>query len=69
MLAQISRILGDLGISIASVLQKDTFPQDRTAELVITTHPSREASVQEALRQVGSLAVVNRVSNMLRMEE
>ena len=68
-LAQISRILGDLGISIASVLQKDTFPQDQTAELVITTHPSREASVQEALRLVGSLGVVNQVSNMLRIEE
>ncbi len=68
-LAQISRILGERNISIASVLQKDTFPQEQTAELVITTHPAREASVREALRLVADLGVVNRVSNMLRIEE
>ena len=68
-LAQISKILGDGNISIASVLQKDTFPEEQTAELVITTHPAHEASVQEALRLVADLEVVNRVSNVLRIEE
>ena len=68
MLAQISKILGDRSISIASVLQKDTFPEEQRAELVITTHPAREASMVEALKLVADLAVVNRVSNMLRVE-
>ena len=67
-LAQISRILGDRRISIASVLQKDTFPEEQKAELVITTHPARDAAVQEALRLVAQLDVVERVSNMLRIE-
>ena len=67
-LAQISRILGDRRISIASVLQKDTFPEEQKAELVITTHPARDASVQEALRLVAQLDVVKQVSNMLRIE-
>lgn len=67
-LAQISRILGDRRISIASVLQKDTFPEEQKAELVITTHPARDASVQEALRLVAQLGVVKQVSNMLRIE-
>ena len=67
-LAQISKILGDRSISIASVLQKDTFPEEQRAELVITTHPAREASMVEALKLVADLAVVNRVSNMLRVE-
>lgn len=67
-LAQISKILGDRRISIASVLQKDTFPEEQKAELVITTHPARDASVQEALRLVAGLDVVNEVSNMLRIE-
>ncbi|PKB57008.1 MAG: hypothetical protein BZY73_05430 [SAR202 cluster bacterium Casp-Chloro-G3] len=67
-LAQISKILGDRSISIASVLQKDTFPDEQKAELVITTHPARDASVQEAMRLVAELDVVNQVSNMLRIE-
>ena len=68
-LAQIARILGDRNISIASVLQKDTHPESATAEIVITTHPAREASVQEALKLVADLQVVNRVSNLLRIED
>ena len=67
-LAQISKILGDRSISIASVLQKDTFPEEQRAELVITTHPAREASMIEALKLVDDLDVVNRVSNMIRVE-
>ncbi len=68
-LAQISRILGDGNISIASVLQKDTFPEEQTAELVITTHPAHEASVRQALALVADLSVVNRVCNVLRIED
>jgi homoserine dehydrogenase len=67
-LAQIARILGDGNISIASVLQKDTNPAEQTAEIVITTHPSREASVQEALRLIAELQVVREVKNFLRIE-
>lgn len=67
-LAQVAKILGDRRISIASVLQKDTFPEEQKAELVITTHPARDASVQEALRLVAGLEVVNEVCNMLRIE-
>lgn len=68
-LAQIARILGDGNISIASVLQKDTNPAMQTAEIVITTHPAREASVQQALRLVAGLPVVQQVNNLLRIEE
>jgi len=68
-LAQIARILGDGNISIASVLQKDSNPEEQTAELVITTHPSLEVAVQNALRQVANLEVVQEVNNLLRIEE
>ena len=68
-LAQIAHILGDGSISIASVLQKDTNPSEQTAEIVITTHPAREASVQQALHQVAGLEVVRGVNNLLRIEE
>ncbi|MEC9308087.1 MAG: homoserine dehydrogenase [Chloroflexota bacterium] len=68
-LAQIAKILGANQISIASVLQKDTFPDEQKAELVITTHPSREASVQESLNDVANLGVVSEISNVIRIEE
>ena len=67
-LAQISKILGDGGISLASVIQKDSDPAQQTAELVITTHPAREASMQRSLQQVAGLEVVTRISNLLRIE-
>ena len=68
-LAQIAKELGDGQISIASVLQKDTDPETRSAEIVITTHPAREASVQRALQAIGRLQPVRRVSNLIRIEE
>ena len=67
-LTQISRILGEGGISLASVIQKDSDPVDQTAELVITTHPAREASLQKSLHQVSRLEVVTRIGNLLRIE-
>ena len=68
-LAEIARILGDGNISIASVLQKDTDSAAQSAEIVITTHPAREASVQESLRLLSGLEVVREVNNLLRIEE
>ena len=68
-LAQIARILGDGNISIATVIQKDTDPGSGTAQLVITTYPSREADVQTALAEVSRLEVVVSVNNLIRIEE
>ncbi len=68
-LAQIAQILGDGQISIAAVLQKDTQPETESAEIVITTHPAREESVQMALQAMAGLPQVRRVSNTIRIEE
>jgi homoserine dehydrogenase len=68
-LAQIARILGEGEISIASVIQKDIDKETSSAEVVITTHPAREASVQEALKLVSNLSVVHQVKNLLRIED
>jgi homoserine dehydrogenase len=51
------------------VLQKDTDPETQSAEIVITTHPAREASMQLALQAIARLQPVRRVSNMIRIEE
>ena len=68
-LAQIARLLGDGNISIATVIQKDTDPGSGTAQLVITTYPSREADVQTALAAVAKLGVVVSVDNLIRIEQ
>ena len=68
-LAQIARILGDGDISLASVLQTDANPDEQTAEIVITTHPACEASLQRALALVSDLEVVREVGNLIRIEQ
>ncbi|MQF64543.1 homoserine dehydrogenase [SAR202 cluster bacterium AC-409-J13_OGT_754m] len=68
-LAQITKILGDLDISIASVIQKDSDPSTGTAEIVITTHISKEESVQRSLSLLEKLDTVTKVNNVIRIEE
>ena len=67
-LAQIAQVLGDGQISIAAVLQRDTNPETESAEIVITTHPAKEASIQKALQAMAGLPHVKRVSNTIRIE-
>lgn len=68
-LAQIATVMGDLNISIASVIQKDSDPESGTAELVITSHPSVESSVQEAVRRLKTLESIKSFDSMIRLEE
>jgi len=68
-LAQIAQVLGDGEISIAAVLQRDTDAEAGSAEIVITTHPAKEASMQNALQIMAGLSQVRRVSNVIRIEE
>jgi homoserine dehydrogenase len=69
-LAQITRILGEgYGISIASVIQKETDEAAQTAELVIMTHEANEAALQKALGEVAELDVVASIGNVIRVED
>ncbi len=67
-LAQIAKILGDRGISIASVIQKEADDLTQAAEIVIMTHPARELHMQQALNEMGRLPVVRQVCNLIRVE-
>lgn len=67
-LGQIARCFGDNSVSIASVIQKESNEAAQTAEIVIMTHPAREADVQSTLRQVEALNVVKEIGNFLRVE-
>ena len=68
-LAQIASVLGDLDISIASVIQKDSDPTTHAAEIVVTTHPAREEAMQESLKHMERLEVIRKVNNMIRVED
>ncbi len=67
-LAQIARIFGDHQISIASCIQKESNPEAGSAELVIVTHPAREADMQAALAELAALEVVYERASMIRIE-
>ena len=67
-LANVARVLGDHRISISSVIQKAADSVAQTAEIVIMTHPAREAAMQQALAELEHLAVVKEVSNFIRVE-
>lgn len=67
--AEIAKALGDLSISIASVIQKEADEAAQRAEIVLMTHRAKEAAIQEALRLLDGLDVVNEVGNLVRVEE
>jgi homoserine dehydrogenase len=67
-LAGIGRAFGDNGVSIASVIQKETDEEAQTAEIVIMTHAALEAAVQASIQQIEGLEEVRQVGNFLRVE-
>lgn len=67
-LANVARVLGDADISINSVLQKDTDIENGHADLVIMTHPAREANMQSAVSSIKELDTVLELDSLLRVE-
>ncbi|HMJ39836.1 MAG TPA: homoserine dehydrogenase [Verrucomicrobiae bacterium] len=66
-LAAIGQVFAEEGVSISSFIQKDAWSQDQTVELVVTTHPSLEASLQKARVRMAALQPVHAVSSFLRV--
>jgi homoserine dehydrogenase len=67
-LAQVSKVLGDHRISISSVIQKTVDDKAQTAEIVIMTHPAKEAEMQQALKELKHLNSVKEIGNFIRVE-
>jgi len=67
-LAQVSKALGDHLISISSVIQKAVDAAAKTAEIVIMTHPAKEAEMQQALDELRHLSSVKEIGNFIRVE-
>src|SRR5438132_1108951 len=66
-LAAIGQVFAEEGVSISSFIQKDAWSHDTTAELVVTTHPSLDASLQNARARMERLEPVDAVSSFLRV--
>jgi homoserine dehydrogenase len=66
-LAAIGQVFAEEDVSISSFIQKDAWVQERTAELVVTTHPSSDASLQRARIRMAKLEPVHAVSTFLRV--
>lgn len=67
-LAEVSRVIGNRGISIASVIQKEADGEAQSAEIVIMTHTAREQAMQSALHELEQLDVVRETGNFIRVE-
>jgi homoserine dehydrogenase len=65
--AAVGQVFAEEGVSISSFIQKDAWSHDQTAELVITTHPSLEGSLQRARERMANLEAVREVSSFLRV--
>jgi homoserine dehydrogenase len=65
--AAVGQVFAEEGVSISSFIQKDAWSHDRTAELVVTTHPSLDASLQRARERMARLEPVRSVSSFLRV--
>jgi len=67
-LATITSILGEFGISIDSMLQEPTEDAGR-ATLLFTTHKTQESKMQEAIKALEGLDVVEGSIAMMRIEK
>ena len=65
-LADIARILADVGISIGSMFQEPH--GDTEADIIFLTHEAREGDIDSALQRIGVLAFVHSDVTRLRME-
>ncbi len=65
-LARITKILGDEGISISSVIQKET--GRKIVPIIMLTHKANEENIQKALYKINQLNIVKYRAKMIRIE-
>ncbi len=66
-LAELSKILGDSGISIEAMLQKNI--DENSANLLLSTHKTTEKSIVEAINKIETLSSVKKRPYMIRIEK
>ena len=68
-LADITRVLADLGISIEAMVQKEPHEGEEQVTIIMLTHLTLEKHVEVALRRVEALPVVSGKVTRIRLEE
>jgi len=67
-LAEVTRILGDLEISIEAILQKEPTAKDMTARIIILTQKTREGKLNAALEALEKLEAIQGAVKRIRVE-
>jgi homoserine dehydrogenase len=68
-LADITRILADLSISIDAMVQKEPAENEKQVDIVMLTHLTREKHINAAIARIESLPFVSGKVTRLRLEE
>ena len=67
--ASISRILGDKGISISSIMQHEDPCDTNAVPVMILTHKIQEAKIKAAIKELEELDAVKEKVKLLRIED
>jgi homoserine dehydrogenase len=67
-LASIAGLLGDEGISLASVMQKEGFPQ-KGVPVIMLTHSALEKNLRSALTRIEAMHYIKDRTQVIRIEE
>jgi len=67
-LAEVTRILGESGISIEAILQKEPLPDAVEVPIIILTHAIRERQMNDAIRQIEALGTIHGRITRIRLE-
>ena len=68
-LADITRILGELGISIEAIVQKEPQEGETTVPIILLTHRVRERQMNQAIAQIESLDTIHGDVMRMRVEQ
>jgi len=68
-LADVTRILADLSISIDAMVQKEPAAGESQAEIVMLTHLTREKHINAAIQRIEGLPVVSGKVTRIRLED
>jgi len=68
-LAEVTRILADLEISIDAMLQKEPAEGEDQADIIILTHITVEKNINQAIAKIEALPTINGKVIRIRMEE
>ncbi|AXR63610.1 homoserine dehydrogenase [Leptospira mayottensis] len=66
-LSEISKVLGDHGISISSVRQNEA--EKEPVEVVVITHPATEENIKKSLKIIDGLSLIRHTSVAIRLED